>query len=278
MAYNLPGTKSLILGGTGTGKTHSIRTLVDAGVTPMILFTEPGMEVLADLPTDKVHWKYVRPAASSFDAMKDSAQKINTMSMKALSSLEGVNKQQHNQWVQLMESLASFTCDRTGENFGNIDEWDQDKALVIDSLSGLNIMAMDLVTGSKPMKSQADWGIAMDNLERLINHLTIATPCHFVLTSHLERENDEVTGGVQLMASTLGRKLAPKLPRYFGDVVLARRENNQFYWSTTAPNVDLKTRNLPFSDKLEPSFTSIVGHWRERQGLSRHPQQEEAAS
>jgi hypothetical protein len=41
------------MGASGTGKTHSIRTLVDAGLEVFVLFTEPGMEVLADVPADK---------------------------------------------------------------------------------------------------------------------------------------------------------------------------------------------------------------------------------
>ena len=36
----LRGTKTLLMGSTGTGKTHSIQTFLDAGVTPFCLFTE----------------------------------------------------------------------------------------------------------------------------------------------------------------------------------------------------------------------------------------------
>jgi hypothetical protein len=126
-------------------------------------------------------------------------------------------------------------------------------------------MAMNLVTGSKPVKSMADWGVAIDNLERLIVKLCVDTKCHFVLLAHLEREVDEVTGGTSLMASTLGRKLAPKLPRFFSDVVQAKRNVDKFVWSTAASNVDLKARNLPIADNLDPSFKAILTSWKKHQ-------------
>ena len=34
-ASPLPGIKVLLIGGSGSGKTFSLRTLVDAGITPM---------------------------------------------------------------------------------------------------------------------------------------------------------------------------------------------------------------------------------------------------
>lgn len=260
-----PGVNVMLCGTTGTGKTHSIRTLVEAGLEVFVLFTEPGMEVLADLPADKLHWKYIAPAAPAFADMIASATKINTMSFEALTKLPDINKRNYTEFIDVLTSLSNFTCDRTGEAFGSVDSWGPERVLVVDSLTGLSIMAMNLVAGSKPVKSMADWGVAIDNLERLITKLCVDTKCHFVLLAHLEREVDEVTGGTSLMASTLGRKLAPKLPRFFSDVVQAKRNVDKFVWSTAASNVDLKARNLPISDTISPDFGLILTSWRKHQ-------------
>jgi hypothetical protein len=198
--------------------------------------------------------------------MLDSARKINTLTYESLSKLKDINKREYAQWMDVLVNLHNFKCQRTGEEFGDVSTWSTDRAIVIDSLSGLNIMAMNLVIGSKPTKSQSDWGVAMDNLERLLQKLCTDTQCHFVLTAHLERESDEVTGGIQLMASTLGRKLGPKVPRYFDDVVCCQRNGSQFSWSTAAMNVDLKARNLPIADNLEPSFEGIITPWTRKGG------------
>lgn len=258
------GLNTLLLGESGSGKTYSLRTLVDAGLELFVVQTEPGGTVLEDLPKDKYHRHYIAPAAPSWSAMLDSVTKINTLSMKALASMEGINKREYAQFAQVISTLGNFTCDRCGESFGDVSTWDSNRVLVIDSLSGLNIMAMDLVVGSKPTKSMADWGIAMDNLGRLINKIITDTRCHFVLTAHLEPERDEVTGRVVNMPSTLGRKLAPLLPRFFDNCIHTVREGTNFKWSTATANTALKARDLPIDDNLKPTFTQLISNWREK--------------
>lgn len=258
-----PGVNVLLLGASGAGKTYSIRTLLDAGLEVFVLFTEPGMEVLSDTDPEKLHWHYIPPASADFADMIDSASKINRMSLKMLSDMSDINKSKYTEFIQILQSLSNFTCDRTGKSYGAVDSWGSDKVLVMDSLSGLSICAMNLVTGSKPIKSIADWGMAMDNLERLITKLCVDTQCHFVMTAHLERETDEVTGGTTLMASTLGRKLAPKLPRFFSEVIHVKRDGDTYVWSTSTTNVDTKTRKLGLSAKLAPSFVPVIKAWRE---------------
>ena len=261
------GTKTLLVGPTGTGKTYAIRTFIEAGITPFVLSTEPGIaSTLGDLPADKCHWHYIPPASVGWDTLLDSARKINTMSYDALAKLGNVNKGQFNQFLDVITSCNNFVCDRTGESFGDVATWGPDRVLVVDSLSGLNIMAMDLVVGSKPTKAMQDWMVAMDNLERFIQTLVMNTQCFFVLTAHLEREQDEVTGAVKLMASTLGRKVAPRLPRFFDDVILCKRDGETFTWSTAAMNTDLKARNLPIHDNIRPDFGQIVAAWRKHGG------------
>jgi hypothetical protein len=124
---------------------------------------------------------------------------------------------------------------------------------------------MNLVAGTKPIKSQGDWQVAVDNLERLIIKLCVDTECHFVLTAHLERETDEVTGGITLVSATLGRKLGPKLPRFFSDVIHVKRVVDKFTWSTMTPNLATKNRYLPIKSDLQPSFAPIVKKWKEGQ-------------
>lgn len=267
MPYSIPGTTTMLVGPTGSGKTHCIRTLIDAGITPFVLFTEPGMRTLADVPEDKLHWHYVPPASPTWDDMLDNARKINTMSFKALTQLGDMNKQKYGQWLEILTTMNNFVCDRTGESFGDVSEWGTDRAIVVDSLSGLNIMAMDMVVGAKPVKAMGDWGVAMDNLERFIVMMTTNTQCHFVMTAHLEREQDEVSGAIHLMASTLGKKLAPKVPRFFDDVVLCQNREGKFSWATEAMNVDLKWRNLPGGKELPPSFVPLIDSWKKAGGI-----------
>jgi hypothetical protein len=265
--YTIPGVNVLLMGASGTGKTHSIRTLVDAGLEVFVLFTEPGMEVLADVPSDKLHWHYIPPASPDWADMLDSATKINKLSLKSLSEMSDINKSKYTGFLDVLTSLSNFIDDRTGSAYGPVDSWDASRVIVVDSLSGLSIMAMNLIAGSKPVKSIADWGVSVDNLERLTTKLCVDTKCHFVLIAHLERETDEVTGGSSLTASTLGRKLGPKLPRFFSDVVHVKRDGAKFAWSTSTPNVETKARNVSISADLSPSFLPIITSWRKSAGV-----------
>ena len=267
----LPGFNVLLEGPTGTGKTHSIGTLVDSGVECFYLSLEAGMESLLGYWTDRgkpvpsnLHWHDLKPAAAGFKSMIESAKKINTMSNEALAKLQDPNKSQHNSFISLLEALNDFKDQRTGQSFGAVDTWGVDKALIIDPLTGINSAAMSLVVGGRPIKSLVDWGIAMDQVEKLIRQLTADCNCHFVLISHVEREVDQVLGGVKITVGTLGVKLAAKIPPMFSDVILTKREGSSFFWSTADPNADLKTRNLILGERLRPDFNVIVEKWRSR--------------
>lgn len=280
ITYSIPGAKVMLLGETGAGKTHAIATLVAAGLKPFILFTEPGMATMAKamhdlgLDEDSVHWKYISQASQDWNVMLDMSKKIGTFSYEALAKMTDPNRNKFGQWFNLLSSCANFVCDRTGESFGNVSDWNTDRVLVIDSLSGLNQMSMDLVVGAKPTKAQPDWMVAMDNLERFINKITTDLRCHVVLTGHIEPEKNEVTGGIQLMVSTLGRRLAPKLPRNFDDVIHCVREGTDFHWSTTTHNMALKGRYAPVAAKLPASFVPLIESWK-KYGGSILPTQEE---
>jgi hypothetical protein len=263
---SIPGPKVLLAGAVGSGKTWSIRTLLPLGYDVFIIATEPGIhDVLGDTDESRLHWHYIKPADPTWDAMRDNAKKINMMSFEDLSKLKsGLNKSQYGQFIELLNTMANFKCDRCEREFGPVDGLTNRQAFVLDSLSGLNIMAMDLVTGAKPVKAIGEWGVAMDNEERLITKMCSATNCLFVLTAHLELEVDEMLGMTKLMPGALGRKLAPKIPRFFSDVIHCKMNDARWTWSTITPNVDVKARNLPYADGMDQDFALIVEAWRKK--------------
>lgn len=260
-----PGVNVLLMGAPGTGKTHALRTLVDAGLEVFIIFTEPGMEVLSDTDPDQVHWNYVAPAQPDWDVMAKNAKLVNQFDNATLQKLPGMNKQAYSQFIDVITICADFKCERTGKSYGPIDAFGTDKAFVFDSLSGLNIMCLDLVVGGKPIRTLPDWGIAMDNEEKFLNKLCLGTTCHFILCTHIDRQVDEVLGGIKLMVSALGSKLGPKVPRFFSDVIMTVQQAGEFTWSTASAGADTKARNLPWEDKQNPSFVPIINQWRKSQ-------------
>lgn len=259
----LPGFKTFLLGTPGGGKTASLESLLMCGLEVFCIFTEPMDTISVETRNHpNFHYVYIAPSAPGFAALLDSAKKINTMNQKMLSQLSDIKKGSYGQFIKVLEALSNFT-DQRGETYGGADTWGNERVLCVDSLSGLNVMAMDLVVGGKPVKSQADWGIAMDNLGRLINQLT-SLQCHFVLTGHLSLDKDELSGRMVQGAATLGKKLAPDLPRFFSDVVKVYRNGDEFYWATKDNMVDLKFRLLPNDDRIVPSFVPLYEEWKKR--------------
>lgn len=261
----------LLIGAPGAGKTYSLSTLLEAGKEVFVISTEPtGVESLLDvvvakkLDLSKLHWKQITPTRSGFSDLTSMANRIGMGTYESLAKLPPQGDRTKAKFISLLSTLSNFVSDKDGSTHGPVDQFPPSRVLVIDSLSGLNLMAMDLAVGDKVTAHQGEWGVAMNMLEKLLNSLSSGLQCPFVLTAHVEREVDEITGGVKLMASALGRKLAPKIPRFFSEVVYVYRDGNGFYWSTASVNVDTKPRSLPLADKIPPTFKPILDAYAAR--------------
>lgn len=254
------------MGESGTGKTFAIRSLIDAGLTPFCIFTEPGMETLGDLPADKWHWAYIPPTVPEWQSLHQMVSNVNKLTYENLLKIPDPNKIRYTHFFSVLKLCENFV-DQAGRSYGDVTSWNTDRALVIDSLSGLSDMAMQMVAGLKAARAMHEWGEAQALVEAIINKLVTDCRCTFVLTAHIERETDELSGASRVMVSTLGRKLAPKLPKYFSDVVQTLREGDKFYWSTAGFNVATKSRNLPIADKQSPSFVPLLNRWKESGGI-----------
>lgn len=271
LASIIPGPKVLLLGGGGVGKSHSLATLEQAGLEVACIFTEPsGLETLSEITSEeKFHWMYIPPGSPSMADLARVAQLISSLSFKSLTELSDIDKAKYNQWRDFIDACADFKCQRCGKHIGPLDKLGPGWAAALDSLSGMNELAMKLVVGLKPVKSPGDWGVAMDNLGNFVTAFNTGLKCLGVITAHMERETDPNTGSSSFQAATLGQKLAPKIGRFFSDIVLAKREAKKFTWSTGAIGVDLKARNLPVAtENLEPTFKGVVEKWHKRIGYS----------
>ena len=267
----IPGLKALSVGDVGTGKTTLIKSLIQCGLTPMCIFTEPGQEVISDVPADKLHWCYIRPISADLKNLTESAKKVGTMNPDAIQKMHDMTRNTTNQYYPILNALASFKCDRTGLVYGNVGTWGTDKVLVMDSLSGLTIAANKLAVGEKYAMTQPEYQIAMKTIENLVLYLTTGLHCHVYLTAHPERELDEVNGGVKIYPSTLGRKLAPVLPRNFSDVFYTEMwmEGDKPKWglSTVHAQAVVKARNFPHGARMPLTFVPALESWKKRGGI-----------
>ena len=275
----LPGFKVLNLGDSGAGKTHVIRTLLGAGIQPFVLATEPGMRSLA--PCDNpacpvckdtrnapvIPWAYVTPTPGDISTLIGQAELINTKDLKFLCNVNDTTRStQYTQFIDVLRLIEKFRDD-TGKSWGPVHSWNTDRALVLDAWTSLTPMAMDMFCGKRPAYDKSDYQIAQRALENLATLLTCQIRCHVIVIAHPEREFDEVTGQVRLTVSTVGQKLAPKLPRLFDDVITSKRSGTTFVWSTAETNAIGKARNLPIKDGIVPDYRPMVESWKRAGGV-----------
>lgn len=272
---------TLLVGPSGSGKTSAIATQLQAGLEVFVVMTEPGgVESLLDsvarlgAKVDKLHWTTCLPAAAGWSGIEEMLTKINTMDQKQLADQRDMGKSTFREAaMKFLNAFRAFKCERTGQDFGDFTTWDDTRAMNVDSLTGWSAMAWGTTVGYKPTANPGEWGIAQNFIEKFLLKINNDRRCFFTLTAHLEKEMDDMTGVKRLMVSTLGAKLAPKIPAFFSEVVRSYREvdakgNAAFRWSTLASDQDLKNRALPMSANLQPSFVQIVDAYKRRKTLA----------
>lgn len=268
---------TLICGETGTGKTSVLATLAAAGIETFLLATEAGgVESFIDACTrlkvdmNLVHWHATTPGATGWTSLQDMIQKISAMSQKELADQFNMGKADFRPAaLNFLSQMQNFHCERTNRYFGDITTWGPDRAFCIDSLTGWSAIAWGCTVGYKPTANPGEWGIGQQFIYSMLKKIISDRNCFFVLTSHLEKEVDEISGVKKITVSTLGSKLAPKIPVEFSEVVLAKKTIDarglaEFSWSTLEPNTALKNRSLPISNKLKADFKPIVDAYDNR--------------
>jgi hypothetical protein len=267
VAKSIPGLKVLNFGPPGSGKTHAIRTLLDAGLEVFVAFTEDSMSILNDIPDEKgLHWAFTPPNAGDFLTLMDNALKVQSMDPGQLQKLPGMSKSKYGQLIDFLKVCNDFPCARCGQKFGSITQFGTNRAFVLDSMSPLNQMCLDLAVGGKPVRTQPDWGVAIEQEEKILNTLCMGLRCHVVVNAHAERETDQVLGGIKVYPAALGQKLPNKIARYFSDVIYSSYET-KFKWSTVTANVETKSRHLPLSGDLLPTYKPLLEKWKAQGGF-----------
>lgn len=256
------GHKILLEGGSGAGKTYSLRTLVTAGIEVRAIFTEPRWRSVDDLKcADGFHIHYVNPTTASWDALEKRAENLTKLPWDAAVKWTDPAKSKYDGFVRILNALHRFKCQNCQKEFGDATEWDSNVCLWFDGLSGINTAAMQMVVGGAVTRSQPQWGAAMESEVQLIKQCIYGTRSWFVLVAHLDKLMDEIQGGFIVQPLALGRKVGPELPKDFDEVILAERIGDKFKWTTIASGVDLKATYLPLSDNLQPDFKPIYDRW-----------------
>jgi hypothetical protein len=264
----------LLQGEIGTGKTRSLITLLPeyidehgeihegAGLAPFLISMEPNIAATLALNlcdgkfSQPIHYHYIAPAVVPWQTVRNYVLFANTNNIDSLVKLTDPGKSQYRQFLELFNTCAAFTCDGCGENFGDVGEWDDTRAICLDSLTGLSTTAMQLVVGGKPIRSLPEYGAAMEFIESFMRLFWGNTQCSAILLAHIDREISPLTGLSTLTTHTIGQKLAPKLAKLPDEVILAQHERGHYTWTVEQEGHELKHRRLK-TGTLTPDFRQL---------------------
>ena len=271
----------LLAGPPGSGKTSSLATQLLCGLRVFVIVTEPdGIASLLDAaeriraPIDKLHWSFCPPAAAGWMELEDMITKISSMDQKQLADQRDMGKSSFRPAaMKFLEALRNFKCDRTGREFGDFTQWDHTCSLNIDGLTGWSEIGFGCTVGFKPTANPGEWGIAQNFIFKMLMKINSDRQCYFNMTTHIEKEADELQGIKRVMVSTIGAKLAPKVPTFFSEVIRCKREMIEgnraaFTWATLDDQMDLKNRSLPIGSKLKADFKPVIDAYERRRRLA----------
>lgn len=247
----ITGQKVLLMGDPGTGKTYSLSLAALQSNRPLcILMTEDGLAtlqmdpILSPLLGRQIFVAFRPPVPGDFSNLADQFDLLNRMDVDNLSKMAPA-KDANSYFGLIAREAREFTCDISGRKFVNSNKWPAEMLFGLDGLSGLAEAAKRMVVGNRMQLGLNHYGIAMRSMEAFLNAFTLGHKCGRIATAHEEREINENTGESRIYPSTLGKKLAPVVGRYFDQVIQTINTMEGFTWRTLSNQAALKTRGLP---------------------------------
>ncbi len=277
----LVGPKVCLMGLGGTGKSYALGTLADwcaaNGFELAILYTENSLETFLGYFRDRggepppcVYWHQQQTRPLSLKQLLNNADLAGKLTYEALTkSVDGNRGGENNAFHKILSTCANFTDDRTGKVLGPLDLFPATRVFAIDSLTELSNAAMKMQVGARPTAAQHDYMVAQGNLMNFLRLCTQGIDCPFVMTAHVDRQEDAITQSSKTMIKSIGKALATDIPPLFSDVIYTVRNGDKFSWDTAAFGVDVKTRSLGYKAGIAPDFALVFDVWAKRAGVKK---------
>lgn len=262
----------MLLGPINTGKTRALLTLLNkyedesgetrrgVGLQTFLITLEPNYAATIRHHGCEhgLHVHYLSAAPPSWDTVRRFVGLLATNTIEKIVTMPDPNKRLYTQFMALFGLCQNFVCQRCGEEFGDLSEWDDSRAAFFDGLSPISKIAMEAVIGGKPVPSRPEYYGAQGFLLGFLRLAFQATKCSIIMTAHAAREVDPNTGLAQTTLDTIGQRLTPEIIKLPDEIVWTQRERGRFTWSTMMDaGIQLKHNRLPERDNLAPDFVQI---------------------
>ena len=243
------------------GQTTTEWSTKGAGLTTLVVAMEPGFEHVFATNGCKqgLHVHYHYPAKVGWDTIGSFVKLMANLTLKDVVEMADPKKRDYTGFAELFNVCKNFTCDACGQEFGPVNELDDTYATCWDSLSPLSVLVTQAVCGGKPVPSKPEYFAMLGFALSFLRLLFQSTKCSVILTAHIDKEIDPVTGDTVLTLDTIGQRLVKQIVKMPDELVTAYQEDGEFYWSNQPGRTGqvVKRRALPSSDKLQPTFRQI---------------------
>jgi len=205
--------KLLYLADSGSGKTGSLTSLACAGYKLRILDFDNGLDPLYHFVQDQC------PEA------------LSNISYETL-----INDPFTKKKPAFDRALSLLSNWRTGgDDFGSASTWGRDTVLIIDSLSMAGKAALEKKRADSPEKdARMEYFHAQNSVESLLSAVcSQSTPCHVIITAHLQFSELDDGTVKRVPLSTVGNKFSVVPPRYFNTTITAESRGG---WPQVAPS------------------------------------------
>lgn len=235
--------KLLMMGASGSGKTSSLLSLIEAGYDVRVLDLDKGINplkgfILQECP-DK---KHLLDVESVSDELRGNSMGIEIQKAKAFPTA--------------MKRLTKWTDDSVPA------EWGLDTVCVIDSLSRLGDYAYSLEKKNNPVvKDRRQWYFSAQQLLRQFLDMITADSFHtnVIVMAHINIQ--DTPEGEKQLPKSIGQAFNTDIPTFFNNMVVARKIGAKKRVITLHPsnNVDLKNEKpFKFDEPEIPLRTGLA--------------------
>lgn len=201
-------TKLLLIGPSGTGKSGSLVSLIEAGYKVRILDYDNGLDVVKSVLIKKGRTDLL--ANVNYEPLRDERGFVGTKIVCKTATAFQNGMRFLDNWPGL----------------GPVSKWGSDCILVVDSLTLMSQAALQQVLalngrlgGTAELQ---DWGKAQDAIENVLSLLTgNQTKCNVIVMSHVAFI-DDANGISQGYPMSLGKSLSPKIGNYFNTCLMTK--------------------------------------------------------
>lgn len=240
--------KLLFIGNSGSGKTGALTSLVKAGYKLRIIDLDSGLDALINHVKDECQDKLNAIEFQTFrDQMKMTPQGPKVRGAPA-------------SYMNTLTALEKWPDDNSDPS-----TWGADTILVLDSLTNAGRAAFQWARATNPTsKDPRQWyKAAQDLIEDLIANLTSDSfATNVIVISHIEM-TETSTGMTKGYASSIGKALGPKLPRFFNTMILSETSG-----SGKAVKRRLKTFPTAMIDLKNPAPMRIEAEYPIETGMA----------